>query len=107
MSTKKISSKLPFALLGSRLILFLFFQVVIALHASVWSVSEKYWLLSATLTNIVSIVLLLLIFRAEGRNYFSLFKFNKTNIKKDIFIFLGTTILTIPIVFASGYFLSL
>jgi len=76
MQTKKKSGKLTFALLGSRLILFLLFQVIIALIASSWSVSEKYWLLSATLTNIVSIVLLLLIFRAEGRNYFSLFKFN-------------------------------
>jgi hypothetical protein len=107
MPTIKISGNLTFALLGSRLILFLFFQVIIALITSSWNVPEKYWLLSATLTNIVSIVLLLIIFRAEGRNYFNLFKFDKTNIKKDILLFLGITILTIPIVFAPGYFLSL
>ncbi len=105
--TKNISSKLTFALLVSRLILFLIFQVIISLIATSWQVSEKYWLLSATLTNIVSIVFLFMIFRSEGRNYFSLFKFNKASFKKDIFIFLGITTLTIPIIFASGYFLSL
>jgi hypothetical protein len=105
--TKNVSIKLTFALLGSRLILFLIFQVIIALISKSWQVSEKYWLLSATLTNIVSIVILFMIFRSEGRNYFSLFKFNKANFKKDIFIFIGLTILTIPIVFAPGYFLSL
>jgi hypothetical protein len=104
---RNTSCKLTFALLGSRLILFLIFQVIIALIATSWQVSEKYWLLSATLTNIVSIVFLFIIFRSEGENYLSLFKFNQMNFKKDIFVFIGITILTIPIVFAPGYFLSL
>jgi len=105
--TKKGSSRLTFALLGSRLILFLLFQVIIALITSSWNVSEQYWLLSATLTNIVSIVILFFLFRVERRNYFALFRINKSEFKKDIFIFLGITILTIPIVFAPSYFLSL
>ncbi len=105
--TKIVSSRLTFLLLGSRLILFLIFQVIIALITSSWHVSERYWLLSATLTNIVSIVILFLLFRVEGRDYFSLFKINRSDFKKDIIIFLGITILTIPVVFAPGYFLSL
>lgn len=105
--TQRGSIRLTFALLGSRLVLFLLFQVGIALFTSSWSISEQYWLLSATLTNIVSIVLLISIFRKEGKTYFTLFKINKSNFKKDIIIFSGITILTIPVVFAPGYFLSL
>ncbi len=103
--TKKETSRLTFALLGSRLILFLFFQLIIALITSSWHISEQYWLLLATLTNIVSIIILFFLFRVEGRDYFALFKINKSAFKKDIF--LGLTILTIPIVFAPAYFLSL
>jgi len=107
MSKTILSPILTFAMLSSRLILFLFFQVLIALFASSWDISEQYWLLSATLTNIVSIVLLLLIFRAEGSDYLSLFKISRSNFKKDIILFLGLTIITGPVVYLSGYFLSL
>ncbi len=107
MPNKNTSSTLLYALLGSRLILFLFFQAIIALITSSWQISEKYWLLAATLTNIVGIVLLFLLFRADGESYFRLFKINKSELKKDILIFAGLTILIVPIVFASNYFLSL
>jgi hypothetical protein len=96
-----------FAMLGSRLVLFLLFQAIIALFASSWQISEKYWLLSATLTNIVSIILLFWLFRMEGKKYLDLFKFSRSDFKKDIIIFLGITVLTIPVVFAPGYFLSI
>lgn len=101
------STKFVFALLGSRLVLFFIFQVLIALLTSSWHTSEQYWLLTATLTNLVSILLLFQLFKREGRNYFNLFKINRSDFKKDIIIFLGITIITIPIVFAPGYFLSL
>jgi hypothetical protein len=107
IKTKNTSSILLFSLLGSRLVLFIFFQAIIALIASSWQISEKYWLLAATLTNIVGIVFLVFLFRADGKSYFSLFKINKSDIKKDILIFAGITSLTVPIVFASNYFLSL
>jgi hypothetical protein len=104
---RKGSRSFTFALLGSRLVLFLFFQVMIALFTSSWQVSEKYWLLSATLTNIVSIVLLVYLFKAEGRSYLGLFKINRSGFKKDFLIFLGIAFLAGPVVFAPGYFLSL
>ncbi len=101
------TGKLAFALLGSRLILFLFFQVLIALFTASWKLSEQYWLLSATLTNIVSIAILFFLFKTEGRVYLSLFRISKSDFKNDILIFLGLTILIGPIVFFSGYFVSL
>lgn len=98
---------ITFALLGSRLVFFLLFQAIVALLVSSWHKSVQYWLLTATLTNLVSIALLLFIFRKEGKNYFSLFRINRSKFKADILIFLGIVIIIVPVVFAPGYFLSL
>jgi len=94
-------------LLPSRLLLFLIFQAVIALILNSWEKSEKYWLLSATLTNIVSLWLLLILFRKEGKSFVELFRFNKETFKKDILIFSGLVVIAGPIVFLPGYFLSI
>lgn len=103
----RIKNGTGYYLLPSRPILFLIFQAVIALILNSWEKSEKYWLLSATLTNIVSIWLLLILFRKEGKSFIELFRFNKETLKKDILIFLGLVIIAGPIVFLPGYFLSI
>lgn len=101
------NNRTGYFLLPGRLISFLIFQAVIALILNSWKESEKYWLLSATLTNIVSILLLLVLFRKEGRSFFELFRFNKKTLKKDILIFSGLVIIAGPIVFLPGYYLSI
>jgi len=93
-------------MLVSRLAFFLIFQVIIALFTNSWETSEKYWLLTATLTNVVSIALLYFLFRRDGKKYLDIFKIKRSSLKKDILIFLGITIISGPIVFAPGYFLS-
>ena len=105
--TSQTSKTVVLLLLVSRLALFLAFQAMVALLANSWKISEKYWLLSATLTNLVSIALLFVLFKREGKNYFSIFSFNRTNLKKDLLVFLGLAIATVPIVFLPGYFLSI
>lgn len=104
--TPRSSKTVILLMLGSRLALFLAFQAIIALLANSWEVSEIYWLLSATLTNLVSIALLFILFKLEGKNYFSIFSFNRANIKNDLLVFLGLAIVTVPVVFLPGYFLS-
>lgn len=94
-------------LLISRLVLFFLFQALIALLVNSWEASAKYWLLTATLTNLISIALLIILFKREGKNYFDIFSFNKTSIKKDLLIFSGLAILSVPIVFVPGYLLSI
>jgi len=94
------------ALLGSRVTLFLLFQGVIALAAGSWSLSEGYWLVSATLTNLVSITVLWFLFRREGGSYRGLFRFNRSTFRKDILIFAGLVILCGPVVFGPNYLLS-
>lgn len=93
-------------LLVSRMMLFLLFQSLIALAMGSWSRSEGYWLLTATLTNIVSIAILVFLFRRDNENFRELFRFRGDTLKKDILIFLGLTILCGPLVFGPNYLLS-
>jgi len=104
--TYNLSGKYIFVVLISRLLLFLLFQVIIALITESWAKSEKYWLLTATLTNIVSIALLYYLFKQEGESYPSIFRFNKSGLRKDILVFTCIALISGPIVFAPGYFLS-
>lgn len=105
--TNKLSNTITFLMLMSRLTLFMVFQALIALLVNSWETSEKYWLLSATLTNIFSIVLLLILFKRDGNRYFKIFSFNRERIRKDILVFLGLAFLSVPIVFVSGYLLGI
>lgn len=104
MNSKTIQSLL---LLPSRLILFLIFQLFIALFLSSFEQSAKYWILSATLTNVLSIIALIYVFKLNGHRFPDLFSFDKTSWKKDILIFSGITLVCIPVVFLPNYFLSI
>ena len=84
-------------LLFSRLFLFLSFQIFIALFLTSWEGSVKYWALSASLTNIVSIILLIVFFRQENISFFSVFRFQKGNLKGDLIWFLILLLLSVPI----------
>ena len=102
----KHTGSITYFLLISRLLLFIFFQALIAIIVHSWETSEKYWLLTATLTNIVSIALLLMLFKRDGNKYLKIFSFNKSSIKKDIIIFLVLAVASVPVVFVPGYLLS-
>lgn len=93
-------------LLGSRLFLFLLFQGMVALLVGSWSRSEGYWLLVATLTNLVSIAVLWFLFRREGLSYQGLFRFSRSTLKKDILVFTGLVLICGPVVFGPNYLLS-
>ena len=80
---KSDSSIVTLSVLVSRLILFLLFQSAIALIFNSWEASQIYWLATATLTNLVTIILLYHLFKREGDNYFHIFKVSKETIKKD------------------------
>ena len=84
-------------LLFSRLFLFGFFQILISLFLTSWVGSVKYWALTATLTNIASIVLLIVLFRQENISYFTVFRFQKAKWKGDLFWFLILLLASVPI----------
>ena len=84
-------------LLFSRPFLFVFFQILIAVFFTSWEKSLKYWALTATLTNIVSIALLIALFRKENISYFSIFRFQKGKLKGDLLWFLILMFISVPI----------
>jgi hypothetical protein len=88
----------PYLILVSRLVLFLLFQSVIALWSS-WETSQRYWVLSATATNIVSITLLYSLFRAGQRSFLALFRPDLRSWKKDLLIFSGAVLIALPVTF--------
>ncbi|MEZ5072352.1 MAG: VOC family protein [Bacteroidales bacterium] len=84
---KRTPHVLPYALLPSRLLLFLLFQTGLALLFRSWERSQWYWLVTATLTNVVSIALLVVLFRREGSRFLDLFRFRKESLKRDLLLF--------------------
>lgn len=96
-----------FLLLPSRLILFLLFQICMAFFLPSFEDSSRYWILSASLTNIICIAFLVYLFKTDGSYFPDLFRFDLTNFKKDLLLFTGITLLCGPVVFAPNYFLSI
>ena len=98
---------IPWLLLGSRLVLFLLFQSLVALILNSWEASQKYWLLSATLTNVVSIIFLFILFKRENIRFINLFRFNQITIRKDLLVFIGLTLIIGPIALFPNKILSI
>lgn len=92
--------------LSSRLIMFLFFQMIIAFFLSSLGDSVKYWTLTATLTNIISIIILIILLKEEKTSFLSLFQFQKEKIKADLIWFLVILIISVPLAIAPSLALS-
>ena len=94
----------PWLMLISRSVLFVLFQLLIALFfaatgtTSAWDESARWWTFVAFLANFVSIYLLVRLFNVEGKRFFDLFKFSRENWRKDLLWFLLATIVAAPIV---------
>ena len=101
--TGDIPASRPWLMLLSRSVLFLIFQLLIALvlfltgTSSAWRQAAKYWPIMAIFANIVSIYLLVRLYRAEGKHYLEAIKFSRANWRKDLLWFLGASIIGIPV----------
>lgn len=93
----------PWLMLISRSVLFLFFQILIALAfaaagtSAAWAESARWWTFMAFLANFVSIYLLVSVFNAEGKRYFDMFRFSHGTWKTDLLWLFGFSILGLPI----------
>jgi hypothetical protein len=99
-----IPASRPWMMLVSRSVLFMIFQFLIALililtgASSVWREAARYWPFMAILANIVSIYLLVRLYRAEGKRYLDAIKFSQGTWKKDLLWFAGASIVGLPII---------
>lgn len=90
-------------MLVARGILFVAFQATFAFifyawgNPDSWDASAVWWMLAATLANIVCIVLLVELFQQEGMRYREILRVDRAHIGRDLLITLGVFVVTIPI----------
>jgi hypothetical protein len=94
------------AVLSSRLVLFLFFQILTALFLGSWDTSVRYWPLAATLTNVVCIIVLHRLLKQEDSSFLDLFRFQKSTWKADALWFLMLLVISVPAAIAPSLALS-
>jgi hypothetical protein len=103
MASQRLSPTWPLLIMLSRLILFALFQALIAgvfalqNHAAPWDASTGWWLVSATLTNGVSIALLAALTRREGLRLRELYNATRATWKRDLLISLALLVLCAPV----------
>jgi len=93
-------------LLNSRLLLFLLFQLLFAFILGSFEQSVAWWLPAASLTNLVSILLLVKFLRDDKQSYIGLFFISRTTWKKDLPLFLILMLVSVPLVFGPTVLLS-
>lgn len=107
-----MNKALPFLMLVLRLMLFIFFQGLIAIffhlngNSSSWEQSEGWWIFSGLFTNIVTFLILIRLFNKEKIHYFRQFKFVKKYWWKDLMIFIGIMAISVPITTFPNIFLA-
>ena len=80
--------------------------MIIASFLNSFGDSVKYWTLTATLTNILSIIILIILLKEEKTSFLSLFQFQKEKIKADLIWFLVILIISVPLAIAPSLALS-
>ena len=109
--TGTTSAARPWLMLISRSILFITAQALIALSLTVtsvgaaWTEAARWWILFPIFANIISIILLIYCFRAEGKRYFDILRFNRATLKTDLLWFFGSGVIGLPIAAAPMNFL--
>lgn len=96
----------PWLMLISRSVLFILFQALIALiiyatgNTNAWDESARYWTFLPTFANVVTLILLINLFKAEGKRFWDILRFTRETWKKDLLWFIGFSIIAMPMVAA-------
>ena len=102
-STKPLA---PWLMLVSRCLLFLLFQGLISLvlflvrQPNAWDESARWWLFTVILANLVSVFLLVRLFKAEGKRYLDILRFSKATVGKDLLWIFGSSVVGVPVMAA-------
>jgi hypothetical protein len=97
------SSSFLWLILFARLALFAGVQAVIALVlfllgvSAPWIESARWWLFSVIITNVITILFLVQLYRAEGKRYLGTLRFERSTFWKDLALTIGVFILATPI----------
>ncbi len=93
----------PWFMLISRSVLFFSVQALIALaylaagSPDAWDASVRWWVFFAIAANVASVLLLVQVFRREGRRFLDILRFSRASLKADLLWFFGSGIIGIPL----------
>jgi membrane protease YdiL (CAAX protease family) len=93
----------PWLMLFSRIALFAGFQVLLALilflagAAQAWDTAANWWPLTVAAVDVVSLLLLIRVFAAEGKCFWDLFRIERATIKGDLLVMLLLVLLMGPV----------
>ena len=108
MKTKPV---FPWLMLFSRSIIFVIAQALIVIfltmagNASALSEAARWWIFLPIFGNIGSILLLIIVFRAEGKRFLDILRFSLGTVKTDLLWFFGSGLIGLPIAAAPMNFL--
>lgn len=92
-------------MLPIRLLLFAGFQAVFALVFflvgvnNAWAASTNWWPIVVFFSNLVCLLFLIRFYSAEGARFWSIFKFHREYLKKDLLVVLGFLVVAAPVAF--------
>ncbi len=89
----------PWLVLPVRLVSFAAFQAVFFAVLGNWQASTAWWPLAAALGNLVTILLLVWLFRREDARYAALFRLESKHLGRDLLVMLGVIVVAAPLVF--------
>ena len=98
-------------MLLSRSALFIVAQTLVAAFLAIigispaWGEAARWWIFFPIFANVCSILLLIYVFRAEGKRYLDILRFNRQTWKTDLLWFIGSGIVGMPIAAAPTSFL--
>jgi membrane protease YdiL (CAAX protease family) len=93
----------PWLLLPSRSLWFFAAQLLIAIFLLVtgagwdWTEAARWWIFFPIFANVISIILLVSLFRAEGKRYLDILRFSRQTWKTDLLWFFGSGLIGLPI----------
>lgn len=93
----------PWLMLISRLVLFFAAQSIFAVgfymagSAAAWEEGANWWPIAVAAANLVVLALLIRLFKAEGKRYWDIFRFERQHVKGDLLAVLGVTLLAAPV----------
>lgn len=96
-------SRWPWIMLFLRLTLFVGIQALFALGfwlagaARAWENSANWWPFVVTIVNFICIVLLVWLYRREGKRFWDIFRFQKEYVKRDLLALAGLLVLLGPV----------
>jgi hypothetical protein len=102
----------PWIMLFSRITLFFLVQAAFAIlflivkKTPAWENSADWWPLTVAIADIICLLLLIAVFRAEGGSYWHLFRIDRQHIWGDLLALLVLTILAAPLTFLPNILLA-